>query len=260
LQIIESNETTRLEVEQSAQAEMKSYLSQRYKVNTVFTDTTVYSHSTTYYGKNLIEYTDVATFSAATVYTTNQRVTYSGYIYKSIAGSAAHAWNASEWTLICVDKQLYYAKTNQTEYNNETEYEAGDVVWYGDVVYTAISDTEGHEPTDTDYWTAGATYSFSAHYPDETAYWTMGDNRNQLIVMYLIDITLYHLHSRINPRNIPDLRSIRYDGNNATQNGGAIAWLKRVAGGELNADLPEILPVQSNSIQWGSNTKNTNGW
>lgn len=258
LQIIESNELIRTEVEQAAQAEIISYLAQRYNTTNIFTDTTVFSISATYYGKNLIEYTGEATFSAATIYTTGQRVTYSGSIYKSTAGSAAHAFNAAEWTLICLDKTLYYAKTNATEYNNSTTYVLNNTVWYNDVVYTSKGNSTGNLPTDTNYWTAGATYSFTAAYPEDTTKWIKGDNRNQQIVMYLIDITLYHLHSRINPRNVPELRMIRYDGNNPTQNGGAIGWLKRVAGGELTADLPSILPAQGLSIRYGSNTKNIN--
>ena len=256
--IIESTESFRTETEQAAQAEMISYLAQRYITGEVFTDTTVFDFSATYLGKNLIEYTNVTAFSAATIYTTNQRVTYSGSIYKSIAGSVAHAYNAAEWTLICVDKQLYYAKLNADEYNNSTTYVLNDVVWYGDKTYTAKSESMGNLPTDTTYWTAGSTYSFTAAYPDDTTKWIKGDNRNQLIVMYLIDITLYHLHARINPRNVPELRNIRYDGNNATQNGGAIGWLKRVASGDVTADLPSILPEQGLSIRWGSNAKNTN--
>lgn len=256
-QIIESNEDIRKDVEQSAQAEITSYLVQRYRTEKIFTDTTVFDISATYFGKNLIEYTET-TFSDATVYVTDDRVVYSGFIYKSIAGSAAHAFDPLEWTLIVADKTLYYAKTNEPEYVNTTVYAAGDLVWYDDIVYTALSATVGNLPTNTQFWTAGATYSFTGAYPDDTTKWTKGDNRNQQIVMYLIDITLYHLHSRINPRNIPELRAIRYDGNNATQNGGAIGWLKMVASGTVTADIPSIVPEQGVSIRWGSNEQNEN--
>ena len=256
-QIIEDNEDIRLDVEQSAQAEMISYLTQRYRVNKIFTDTTTFSISATYSGKNLIEYTETE-FSDATVYVTDDRVVYSGNIYKSISGSAAHAFVPAEWTLIVADKSLYYAKTNEDVYDNDTTYTVGLLVWYDNIVYTAKGTTVGNLPTDTNYWTAGAAYSFTGAYPDDDTKWTKGDNRNQQIVMYLIDITLYHVHSRINPRNIPELRAIRYDGNNATQNGGAIGWLKMVAKGFVNAGMEEILPEQGISIRWGSNEKNEN--
>ncbi|HUH35135.1 MAG TPA: phage protein Gp36 family protein [Moheibacter sp.] len=59
----------------------------------------------------------------------------------------------------------------------------------------------------------------------------VGDERNALVVLYMIDITLYHLHSNIAADNIPELRIIRY---NAAKD-----WLKAVAKGDVSPDLPE---------------------
>jgi hypothetical protein len=258
LQIIESTNSIRLEVEQSAQEEMASYLSQRYITSEIFTDTTTFLFSTIYFGKNLVEYTETA-YNNVTVYVATDRVSYNGYIYESIAGSTGVLPTVGvSWLLITENEALYYAKLPQVEYSNTTQYLAGSMVWYKDSVYTANYDTVGNVPTNTNIWSAGTPYTFTGFKPDNTTYWTKGDNRNQLILMYLIDITLYHLHARINPRNTPELRMIRYDGNNPMQNGGAIAWLKRVAGGELTANLPIILAEQGNSIRYGSNIKNTN--
>jgi phage gp36-like protein len=55
-------------------------------------------------------------------------------------------------------------------------------------------------------------------------------NPSKHFKMLWIDITLYHLHSRISPRQIPELRGIRYDN--------AIDFLKRVGEGKLNPDYP----------------------
>jgi hypothetical protein len=255
-QIIESNQQTKLDVEQSAQSEMISYLAQRYIVNQIFTDTKAFDITATYNGKQLVEWT-ASTFSASTVYTTGQYVVYNGNIYKSIAGSTAHAFNASEWTLKAADKSLFYVKLPEDEYVNTTSYVVGDKVYYNNIEYTCLLNCKGILPTETGFWSVGSAYTLTATYPDDNTKWSEGDNRNQQIVMYLLDITLYHLHSRINPRNIPDLRKERYDGNNATQNGGAIAWLKRVASGDITADLPQILPQQGVSIRWGNSDGNT---
>lgn len=257
-QILQEDDTVRYYAEQAAQSEMISYLSQRYITSKIFTDTTEFDISTTYYGKNLIEYTE-AEFSVQTTYVADDRVSYKGNIYKNILGcTGVLPTFATNWTKITEDKALYYAKTPEVEYSHTTQYSQGDLVWYNDVVYTALVDTTGHLPTDTSYWSAGASYSFDGIYPEDTAYWTKGDNRNQQIVMYLIDITLYHLHSRINPRNVPELRAVRYDGMNALQTGGAIGWLKKIASGDITADLPVIIPEQGVSIRYGSVTKNTN--
>lgn len=250
-QIIEDNNQIKLDVEQAAQAEMISYLSQRYIISEIFTNTSTYSNSATYFGKNLVVYTETA-FSATTIYLTGDRVVQAGFIYESIAGSAAHAFNSAEWTLICADKLFFHVTLPEAEYDNEAIYVVGNVVWYKDKTYTNTRGCTGILPTDANFWTAGSTYSISGEKPDDANFWTQGDNRNQLIVMYLLDITLNHLHTRINPRNIPDLRKERYDGNNALQTGGAIGWLKKIAKGDINADLPNILPQQGLSIRWGN--------
>ncbi len=108
-------------------------------------------------------------------------------------------------------------------------------------------------------WFTGTTYYFSGVQPTNLTYFTKGDNRNPQIKMYLIDIILYHLHSRLNPRNIPELRNIRYDGNSSLQTGGAIGWLKNVEKGKVNLNVPEIEPKQGGSIRFGSYPK-TNNW
>jgi hypothetical protein len=262
-QIIESNQQTKLDVEQSAQSEMIGYLTQRYITSQIFTDTKVFDITATYKAKQLIEWT-APTFSATTVYIADVFVVYNGYIYESIAGSTAHAFLATEWTLICEDKALFYAKVPYPEYSNTTTYSVGNIIYYNDKIYICLISSLGILPTNTQFWQFTGDYTFNGYYPNDSAEgyrWTKGDNRNQQIVMYLLDITLYHLHSRINPRNVPDLRKERYDGNSPTQSGGAIAFLKRVASGDVTADLPQILPQQGMSIRYGSAVaKQTNSY
>lgn len=59
------------------------------------------------------------------------------------------------------------------------------------------------------------------------------NERNRLIVLFLVDITLYHLHSIISPDLIPELREKRYKS--------AIQWLKDVSKGIISVPgLPLI--------------------
>lgn len=76
-----------------------------------------------------------------------------------------------------------------------------------------------------------------------------GTDRDSQLLNYIIDIALYHLHSRIAPRNIPELRISRYEN--------AIAWLKMCSLGEVTPKLA-LQPTTGRFIQWGSNEKNTN--
>ena len=56
-------------------------------------------------------------------------------------------------------------------------------------------------------------------------------DRSTLIVLYMVDIALYHLHSNITPDNVPEIRYLRYQR--------AMEWLKKVADGKLMPNLPE---------------------
>ena len=108
-------------------------------------------------------------------------------------------------------------------------------------------------------WFTGTTYYFTGQTPDNTTYWDKSDNRNPQIRMMLVDIILYHLNSRLNPRNIAEKFAIRYDGNHAFQTGGAIGWLKKVMNGQVNLNCPEISNnIEGNSIIWGSYPKTNN--
>jgi phage gp36-like protein len=79
-----------------------------------------------------------------------------------------------------------------------------------------------------------------------------GNNRNPMIVMYLIDMMVYHLHSATSARNIPELRGKRYDD--------AISWLKSVAADRLNPDLPIKAGEESGNIKLGGNPKVIRRW
>lgn len=76
-----------------------------------------------------------------------------------------------------------------------------------------------------------------------------GAARNFSVVMFMIDITLYHLHSRIAPGQLPQLRIDRYNE--------AKRWLEMVASGKLKPDLP-VVDVEEDgvndksSLQFGS--------
>jgi phage gp36-like protein len=74
-----------------------------------------------------------------------------------------------------------------------------------------------------------------------------GDARNQQIIMYTTDIALYHLHTSIAPRQIPEMRYERYNQ--------AIEWLKGCSKGTIVPNLPQLPTESSNKLQWGSNPK-----
>ena len=70
------------------------------------------------------------------------------------------------------------------------------------------------------------------------------EERNALIVMYCCDISLYHIHSRISPDNIPTLRDERYKA--------AIDWLEKAADGFTAPLLPTKQEPSTMPIRFGS--------
>jgi phage gp36-like protein len=63
-----------------------------------------------------------------------------------------------------------------------------------------------------------------------------GEARNKLVMMFAIDITLYHLHSANNPQRFSQTRKDRYDR--------AISWLQMVQSGKV---VPNGLPLKQDS-------------
>lgn len=113
-------------------------------------------------------------------------------------------------------------------------YDTGDLVAYpgvGGKIYSAKEDGVTDSPA------------------DDPGKWQEGDTRSPLIKRVTIDLALYHLHARVNPRNIPELRMTRRDE--------AIAWLKMVNAGKITPKLPLLQDplTPGRSVTWGSNDK-----
>lgn len=87
-------------------------------------------------------------------------------------------------------------------------------------------------------------------YDVATLFAATGTSRNPILVLYALDITLYHLLARIDPRRIAQLRMDRYDA--------AISWLNKVAQGELLPDFPPLPDGDTGGhMNFGSNARTT---
>lgn len=133
---------------------------------------------------------------------------------------------------------------------NTTAYEVDDIVTDDNgYVYTCIADSTNNELTDTDYWQPMVNVPTS-----DTDYWTQTDNRYPLFVELAMDMALYNVHARINPRNIPELRIER--------NREALDQLDRWASGTDTAEVMTINdPEQVGlSIRHGSSLDKQNNF
>ncbi|GAA4825530.1 phage protein Gp36 family protein [Algivirga pacifica] len=98
-------------------------------------------------------------------------------------------------------------------------------------VYRCLQDTAGETPLDTDYWEED-------------------DPRDSLVVMYSIDIALYHAYSAFAMGDVPAHRKQRFDE--------AMEWLAGVAQGQIEADLPRKEITEGNpfiSLRYGSHLR-----
>jgi len=257
LNAIISNDTSiRLQTEMSAQAECISYLNQKYDVDIEFSDTTIWSRSVSYKALHRF-YLDYPTYITTSTYAINSLVTYQGNCYIATATTTG-TFDPTKWTLLGAQYDMFYGTLPAPYFSFTSKYMRGDEVFYKDKVWTCKQNNViGIMPTDSTFgfanWGNGVAYSIpAATLPTNTTYFTFGDNRSQQLVMYCIDIVLYHIHSRISPRNIPQLRMDRYDR--------AIEWLKE-AGGQntaITAAIPLLVPNQGMRIRWSSYPRNIN--
>lgn len=82
-------------------------------------------------------------------------------------------------------------------------------------------------------------------------------SRCQLFMMIVCIITIYRLHMRANPVQIPLIWVNEYNGNHSETAswGGVIKTLMMVQNGNIDIDLPKISPAQNRAFEGGSNTK-----
>ena len=77
-----------------------------------------------------------------------------------------------------------------------------------------------------------------------------GDARDLKMLSVVVDIALFHLHKRIAPRNIPQMRVTNYEA--------AIEWLKMCAYGDITPALAKLSPTSGMRIRHGGHPKNNN--
>ena len=144
---------------------------------------------------------------------------------------------------------IYYVKT-YSRWVSTTKYVTNDVVTDDNgYVYIAAQDSQNQPLTSTTYWTAMVNIVNT-----NTTYWVVGDNRYPMFVEIAMDLALYNIYSRINPRNIPALRVQR--------NKEALDQLERWGSGTDTAEVLEVNTTEQTgfSIRYGSSIDKTNNF
>ena len=125
-----------------------------------------------------------------------------------------------------------------TSYSASTIYAKDTYVSYESDVYKCLANgTLNKVPTNTSYWTKiGKDRGLyvciviaTAIDVNNNTYWKEAEDQ-QLLRTFVINMTLYLAHARIQPRNIPEFRvQLRDD---------AIDFLKQIKKGDITMDLP----------------------
>ena len=288
-QLIGGNQAILDSIQRAAVEECISYLKQKYDTDKEFENTTQYDPTKTYLAEATV-YLNAPAYDATKIYALGVQVLQAGNIYKcTTAITAPEAFTLVHWALLGAQWELHYTQLPKDMFNYQKIYAVGSQVFWKDKIYTCVIATRilDHEamlqigssgtssilnvfpddPVDgTQYWGAGTAYSIAPGLIADTSKWSLGDNRDQKLLMTCIDIALYHLHSRIAPRNIPEHRVIRYMGNETDREVRnqrilfptycALGWLQSASiGNDITPELPLLQPKQGMRIRHGGNIK-----
>lgn len=259
-QIIESDDEYLERCERRSIDTIKGYLRQRHDLTNAFINPVVWSPATSTYTTQSLVYLYAAPYVNTAAYTTNALAEYRGNVYICIQNGTDKIADSNYWTLIGAMYELFYGNTDSAHslYDYRYLYKAGDKVFYSGKNYTAKSSHSKVKPDDPDqgalYWTDNGAYQISAGtLPTNSTKWVQGDNRNAELLGAAIDITVFHAHKRISPRNVPELRIIAYQD--------AMKWLSDASHGKTDPYLPIIEPREDQSgkrPRYGYKQKNTN--
>jgi len=155
-------------------------------------------------------------------------------------------------TVFVVDDRIYWS---EEAYSELITYTVDQRVSYDENIYSAIGTTTPGEFIPAEWTLLAENNTFytciddsTGNLPTNTTYFTAGDNRNPKIKGVTIDICLYNIHAKISPRDVPEVRRIRYDGfGNKNDSENAIRYLEKVQKGQITPDLPVIEPIVQNS-------------
>jgi hypothetical protein len=139
---------------------------------------------------------------------------------------------------IAIDEAAGYLNTRYdvlSLFRDPIEYNVANANTEGDRVYTIT------QPVEEDVYThylciqdapAGTLIT-------NTDYFTEGDSRDQKLLEVTMSMSLFYIHKRLTPNNIPAFRQLYYDGSTADGESdknimSAIKWLTDIQSGQLN--------------------------
>lgn len=131
-----------------------------------------------------------------------------------------------------------------TEYSEIVPYKVGARIYYKEYIGTPATEYT------IKYYHCIKDSQINADLTD-TTYFEEGDNRDKKLVEVILSMSLFYIHQRISPTNIPEFRLAAYDGNGNETVMSAIKWLTMIRNGKLT---PFNWPKNTSSTVTGDDT------
>jgi hypothetical protein len=273
-QVINNDPSILIDAILDSQDVARENLVQKYLIDEELSDTNIYDPTVIYNGGDRI-YLDAPGYNNSPgLYALGSLTSNAKVVYKNISAiTVPEAFNPARWQSLGAQYSIWYVTISKPIFDVASNYSVGSQVFRLGKIYTCLISTVliDHEtllqayqyqnvplknifpedPTNgLKYWGAGTAVTAPAGtFPTG---FTNGDNRARNLVRHMIAISLYIIHDRIAPRNIPILREQRYKE--------AIRWLKDASEGNITIDIAKIQPRSGGRIRWGGNIKNINSY
>lgn len=258
--VVQSDVTLRPKAEAAAEKEIRAYLKTGFQIDEIFKGISAWSPAIIYQYNSRV-FLDAADWDDSLAYAVDSLITFTDncvYIVTVLTAPGEDpVTNPAKFDKLGVKCDFFTALRTQI-FQKRIVYAIDEFVSHNSVRYKVLIQTTGIELPDTagtPFFEVDTTEVAAGTLPTDTDNWTPGDPRDELILQQMIDITLYSLHSRINPRNIPRIRTDRRDE--------AIQWLKMSVDprNDMQPDLPERVfrDKTGTDITYGSNEKRENG-
>jgi hypothetical protein len=286
-QLVQGDDSKRLNRELSAMSIIKGKLQQKYDINLEFTDTTVWDITKTYSAGDRV-YLDADLWVASTSYVIDELVLYQGNVYLCGADNSDAVFTPTNWQLLGEQYDIFFARfpinctypptlsnPNAPVFNLYQNYKKDDVVyWRGNtwicnkpsgeiapsdlIVYYNYKDVpyynvfpDGNNNNQYQFWKDPTVYVVDAgQTPTKPDYWTKGDNRDKQILLCMQYIVIYLLAPLIAPHNVPEAWDANYKS--------ACFMLDEMAKGLITVDVPVLQPYVGRMTSYGGKVKNKN--
>lgn len=286
LDSLETGDKQRVFAESWSMGVIRSFVDQKYDLNYEFTNTLPYDPSISYCANQRVILT-YDSWVSLSVYQINSCIIYGGYAFCCIEPNQDETFDSNKWIKLGKENQIFYCKFPFDLFSRDIEgtygtkttgyYNIGDKVYLNNHTYecllaTSLTSHANAIQYDTQlaanpknvfpddktsgslYWKDLGLYVVIAGSlgDSELDFWANGDNRDPVMVQAVVDLSLWRLHSRISPQNIPELRKNNYET--------TLDWLRHIQVGSQVLNIEDKQPSQGNSLRWGSAVKKKNGY